>query len=273
MPDEVVFDRSEWIAVRHLALIASLLLIVGCGAAEVAGGVEVVESRDTPVGYTNSVFDRVQDGFGEFDETGERPQGRTSQQDAAVDIVAGPERPERPRTVAVIGDSLTLSAQEEIIAAMVAAEMEVITVDGVESRRMVRGSREIEPGVDAIETVLAEGDPGLWVIALGTNDVGSQVGADVFREEMDELLALLPPDAPVIWVDLWIRDLDDQIVDANQVIRSELAARQGVAAVVDWHAQAVNPGIIISDGVHLTNDGQVLFADSIVAAINTTFPD
>ena len=265
----MVFDRSEWIAVRRLALIASLLLIVGCGAAEIA--VEVVESRDTPAGYANSAFERVQDGFGEFDETGERPQGSTAQQDAAVDIVAGPERPERPRTVAVIGDSLTLSAEQEITAAMAAAEMYVITVDGVESRRMVRGTREIEPGADAIEAVLAEGDPGLWVIALGTNDVGSQVGADVFREEMDELLALLPPDAPVIWVDLWIRDLDDQIVDANQVIRSELAARQGVAAVVDWHTQAANPGIIISDGVHLTDDGQELFADSIIAAIDTTF--
>ena len=269
----MVFDRSEWTAVRRLALTAVLLLVAGCGAAEVAVDVEVVESRDTPAGYVGSAFERVQDAFGEFDETGERPQGPSAQRDAAVDIVAGPERPARPRTVAVIGDSLTLSAQQEITTALVAAEMHVLTVDAVENRRMVRGTREIEPGVDAIEAVRAEGDPGLWVIALGTNDVGSQVGVDVFREEMDELLALLPPDAPVIWVDLWIRDLDDQIVDANQVIRSELAARQGVAAVVDWHTQAANPGVIIRDGVHLTNDGQVLFANSIVAAIDTAFPE
>jgi lysophospholipase L1-like esterase len=257
--------------VRPLVLISCLLLVAGCGAANVAADVEVVESRNTPGGYTNSAFERVQDGFGEFDQIGERPQSPSTESVVPVDVVAGPERPPRPRTVAVIGDSLTLSAEQEIVAAMVSAELFVITVDGVENRRMVRGTREIEPGVEAIEAVLEDHEPELWVIALGTNDVGSQVGVDAFREEMDELLALLPPDAPVIWVDLWIRDLDDQIVDANRVIRAGLGGRQGVAAVVDWHAQAANPGVIIRDGVHLTNDGQELFADSIVAAIDATF--
>ena len=271
MPHTAAVDRSEWTAVRPLVLISCLLLVVGCGASELDADVEVVRSRNTPEGYVNSAFERVQDGFGEFDQTGQQPQSPSPESDVPVDVVAGPERPSRPRTVAVIGDSLTLSAEQEIVAAMAAAELYVITVDGVENRRMVRGTREIEPGVDAIEAVLEQAEPDLWVIALGTNDVGSQVGIDAFREEMDELLAMVPPDAPVIWVDLWIRDLDDQIVDANRVIRAELGGRQGVAAVVDWHAHAANTGIIIRDGVHLTNDGQELFADSIVAAIDATF--
>ena len=255
----------------RLALTLCLLLIAGCGIDQ--AGVEAVESRSTPRSDGPSAFDRVREGFGEFAEIGDRPSTPSSDGAPSVEVMAGPVRPPRPRTVAVIGDSLTLSAEQEITAALAAAELYVITVDGVESRRMVRGTPEITPGVDAIDGVLGQFEPQLWVIALGTNDVGSQVGVDVFREEMDELLTRLPVDAPVIWVDLWIRDLDDQVVEANAAIRVELAERQAVAAVVDWHDHAAEPGVIIHDGVHLSDEGQQLFADAIVAAIDTTFDE
>jgi lysophospholipase L1-like esterase len=190
---------------------------------------------------------------------------------APVDIVSGPSLPALPVSVAVIGDSLTLSAKEEISEALASTGIELVAVDGVENRRMTSGSSEVPPATTAIKAVLEEAEPELWVIAMGTNDVGAQTGTEVFREDMDELLDLLPADASVIWVDLWIRDHDDRIVEANEAIRLELGRRRGVGAVVDWHTQADNPGIITRDGVHLTTDGQQLFADSIVNAIATTF--
>ena len=173
--------------------------------------------------------------------------------------------------MAVVGDSLTLSAVEEIETALAAAGLRVVAVDGAESRRMARTAGGVSSGVDAVELIQAGADPDLWVIALGTNDVGAQSGDEVFREDVDRLLGLLPADVPIIWVDLWIRDMGDQVERANDSIRSQLAGRRGVAAVVDWHAHGEDPGIITGDGVHLTNEGQQLFADSMVNAIASTF--
>ena len=276
VPPVSAIDGTEWLAVPRLLLISCLLLAAGCGAADVAAGVEVVESQSIPA------EPRV-DGLGDDEAVAVAEQdqplggvpagGRFSEILAPVDIVSGPSLPRRPESVAVIGDSLTLSAQEEIAAALALTGIEVVAVDGFENRRMTRGSSAVPPGTTAIEAVLESAAPELWVIALGTNDVGAQTGTEAFRQDMDGLLGLLPADASVIWVDLWIRDRLDWIVEANEAIRLELGTRRGVGAVVDWHTQAVHPGIITSDGVHLTADGQQLFADSIVNAIDSTFGD
>jgi lysophospholipase L1-like esterase len=238
----------------------------------VAAGVEVVESRGdvvSPVGAASvDASDQAAD-----DPTDRSTLGQISEMFPPVDVVAGSRlAPQpRPRTVAVVGDSLTLSAVEEIETALVAAGLRVVAVDGAESRRMARSSRGVSSGVDAIESIQELADPDLWVIALGTNDVGAQSGDEVFREDVDRLLDLFPPEVPIIWVDLWIRDMGDQIAQANDSLRTRLADRQGVAAVVDWHAHGDDPGIITSDGVHLTDEGQQLFAASMANAFATTF--
>ena len=277
MPHTTGGDPTEWIAVSRLFLIPCLLVVAGCAANGVTAGVEVVESPSDPVPELGpSTFDQVQARLAEL-ERSSRGAGVADddQEDAAslVDIVSGPVLPPRPASVAVIGDSLTLSAQEEIFAALAPTGIEVVVVDGVESRRMARGSSEVPPATKAIAAVLEVTRPGLWVIALGTNDVGAQTGTEVFRDDMDELLDLVPGDIPVIWVDLWIRDHDARIVEANDAIRQQLGRRRGVGSVVDWHTLADTPGIITGDGVHLTTYGQQLFADSIVAAIDATFAD
>lgn len=265
-------DQTEWIAVSRLLLTSCLLLVAGCGANELSVGVEVVDSQSiTP----SATYVPLGPGDLGFDFQDARPSvspgGRFSELFAPVDIVSGPSLPVLPMSVAVIGDSLTLSAKEEISEALASTGIELVVVDGMENRRMTSGSGDVPPATEAIEAVLEESEPELWVIAMGTNDVGAQTGTEVFRENMDELLDLLSADASVIWVDLWIRDHDDRIVEANEAIRLELGRRRGVGAVVDWHTQADNPGIITRDGVHLTADGQQLFADSIVNAIATTF--
>ncbi len=257
-------------AVPRLALI-SCMLLAGCGAGSVTAGVEVVESRTVAVerpGPDAAVVDdpsSVGDGSSLDDRSFEVLTG--------IDIVAGSTQASRPRSVAMVGDSLTLSARDEIASALGRTGIDVVAVDGVESRRMVRGSKQVPSGASAIEQILETSDPDLWVIALGTNDVGAQSGTDVFRDDMDQLLGLLPANASVIWVDLWIRDRDDQIVRANEAIRSELARGRRVGAVVDWHTRADAPGVITRDGIHLTDEGQLLFAESIVVAIDSTFAD
>jgi lysophospholipase L1-like esterase len=177
----------------------------------------------------------------------------------------------RPATVAVVGDSLTLSAEDEIMSALSADGLQVLVIDGLESRRMARGSRALTPGTEAVENIRRVVEPGLWVIALGTNDVASVESADGFRDEMRDVLALIPAEAPVVWVDLWIRDREDAISAANLMIRSELRRRRGGSAVVDWYSHGQEDGIITGDGVHLTQSGQDLFAASIATAIDELF--
>lgn len=176
-----------------------------------------------------------------------------------------------PETVAVVGDSLTRSAETQIQMALAHGGLDVLTIDALESRRMVRGDRDLTSGADAIETILEGADPDLWVIALGTNDVASEESSDVFQPEMHELLALVPRDVPVVWVDLWIRDREPHIRKANEMIRDELRDWDGGAAVVDWYSYGDDDGIITADGVHLTARGRQVFAISIAATIDELF--
>lgn len=251
----------------RIVLILCLASTAACGMAEANAGVRVVEPLGTIAAPTTVPESDLAAEFGSQRAASERFRESLP----TVDVVAGPDRLPRPRTVAVVGDSLTLSAQDEIESALQVAGLRVIAVEGVESRRMTRGSAEVPPAVDSVESILERADPEVWVFALGTNDVGAQSGVDAFRAEMGELLDLLPIDAPVIWVDLWIRDRDADIVVANRSIRAVLGGRRGVTAVVDWYTEAAAPGVIVGDGVHLTDEGQRRFADAMVHAIDTAF--
>ncbi|MEO6651458.1 MAG: SGNH/GDSL hydrolase family protein [Ilumatobacteraceae bacterium] len=186
------------------------------------------------------------------------------------DVIVRADEP-RPTSVAVVGDSLTVSATEEIESALDSAGFDAIDVDGQEGRRMTHGRNDLTPGVDVVADILTRSKPELWVIALGTNDVASVDDLSGFRSEMRSILDLLPPDADVIWVDLWIRDRSESIIEANQLIRTELRAWSADASVVDWHDHGLDDGVITADGVHLTQFGQQLFADSIADAIDEMF--
>lgn len=180
---------------------------------------------------------------------------------------------DRPSTVAVVGDSLTKSADDEIVRALVRRGLHVLEVDGLESRRMSRGSTRLPPGTEAVEAIASSMEPGVWVVALGTNDVASDESLDDFRAEMREVLDLIPPDDPVIWVDVWIAGREEVVARANRMIRVELARRSGGSAVVDWYSHGTEDGIITADGVHLTQAGQELFADSIATSVDVLFAD
>jgi lysophospholipase L1-like esterase len=169
-----------------------------------------------------------------------------------------------PATVAVVGDSLTLSAQEEITAYLTGIGVEVLAVDGAVNRRMTRGS-EPDPGIDVVEEIADEAEPELWVVALGTNDVGASVSPDQFGADVETLLDAIPDGTPVVWVDLWIRDRQEQIATANDVLRSTLARRHDTA-VADWFSHGDDAGLVAGDGVHLTDDGRYMFAATIAAA-------
>ena len=186
--------------------------------------------------------------------------------EGGVVVTAPPVTVREPLSVAVVGDSLTLAASEQIGVALTAIGMEVLAVDGVESRRMVGGS--IPPGVDAIEQILAAGaDPDVWVVALGTNDIGAKLAGEAAAADVRAVLALLPADAPVVWVNTWIRDSAGDAALFNNEIRKVLDDRPN-SGIVDWYDNAKDDeALIVGDGIHLTDLGEARFAAQMAAGI------
>lgn len=169
--------------------------------------------------------------------------------------------------VAVVGDSLALSAVGEIEAEFARIGIDRVVVDARESRRMTAGSGDLPSGRSAIGRILGDLRPDLWVIALGTNDVSSGADLEGFRDDVDEILAALPDDVPIVWVDIWIRDRRAEVVEANLELREALTGREAPSAVVAWYSAAAAPGNVIRDGVHLTEEGRTRFAGEIASAI------
>jgi lysophospholipase L1-like esterase len=183
------------------------------------------------------------------------PQASLPHVDRAVDM---------PATAAVVGDSLTESAQQEIASYLNGLGVDVVTIDGAKNRRMTHG-HDPDPGIDIVERIARVTHPDVWVIALGTNDVGAEVSPDQYAADITSLLKQVPAGAPVVWVDVWIRDRQHQVETANQVLRDTLAGRPDTI-VADWFAHGDDPGLGAGDGVHLTDDGRYMFAATIAAA-------
>lgn len=254
---------------RSIPVLVSAMVVAlgGCGLDARPSGVEALGTERLA----------VDDARGSEASSGdaEPPAVVVSEFDGVVDEIETIVEPtvDRPSTVAVVGDSLTKSADDEINDALVRRGLYVLAVDAVESRRMSRGGSRLPPGTDAVEAIASISDPGVWVVALGTNDVASDESLADFRAEMREVLERIPADDPVIWVDLWIAGREEVVARANRMIRVELGRREGGSAVVDWYSHGIEDGVITADGVHLTPTGQHLFADSIAASIDVLFAE
>jgi lysophospholipase L1-like esterase len=260
-------DHNGGVRRLRLLLAAGLTLVAGCGWDGPPRDVRAVTSHQ--VGTDVAAPPRASTATGEGATAApEMPSSDDAPPPPGVD-----DRPgsfgsfPMPETVAVVGDSLTVAATEEIVRSLSRVGVRTVIVDGRESRRMASGSGDLPSGVDAIETILGEHRPDLWVVALGTNDVGAAVDAERFRSDLRETLATIPPAAPVVWVDVWIRDLLGDVVVANAMLHRELAARAAPTAVVDWFTHATADGVVTGDGVHLTEAGQVRFAAEIADAV------
>ena len=182
------------------------------------------------------------------------------------------ERPELPASIAVVGDSIARSATDLISSSISLHGIEITAYEALESRRMAEwGGADLPSGVAAVDEIVeSHGEPELWIVALGTNDVGAGTSQDVIEADIDEVLAAIPDEAPLFWVDTWVRDLDDRANMFNLVVRATLDDRPN-SWVLDWHTLAETEGLITDDGVHLTARGQLEYARMIGRALRDTF--
>ena len=164
-----------------------------------------------------------------------------------------------PRTVAMVGDSITFMSSEPLRRGLTDLGLEVLAIDAQVGRRMTVGTRgQLYSGTDVITYIAAGDPPDVWVVALGTNDVGQYPDAAAYEEQIRAVLEVIPDGAPLAWVDTWHEDRLAACQILNGVLRTVLADRPATV-VVDWYEHGDDAGVVTTDGVHPTPTGTEVF--------------
>jgi lysophospholipase L1-like esterase len=165
-------------------------------------------------------------------------------------------------TVVMIGDSITKGA-----ASALGERYELLGLDHLieaENGKRIAVSAPDNPSGASIARFLADNGDGdhtdeVWVVALGTNDVGQYGGPDEIAAAVNEVLAAVPDDAALVWVDTYFRDRAEAAAGLNAIV-GDRVARRGDGVIAPWASFAPSEGVLVGDGVHPTNDGADVFA-------------
>lgn len=183
-------------------------------------------------------------------------------------------RPGQPDVV-IVGDSLTGGNDSYIRPTLQAAGLDA-RVEGLSARRIAvsfqfQGYRD--SGIERIRSLRAAGvDPELWVIQLGTNDLGAinNCGCPdpiAFAGELiDRLLAEIPPNRPVAWVTIMNRADYDVTNAFNEALRRR-AVINPYMRLIDWAARSLQRPDWFIDPVHQSVDGVVQFTQMYIDEI------
>lgn len=192
--------------------------------------------------------------------------------EAAVDVEA--IEPEEIDTIVMIGDSITVASTPALLAQFAALGMDDPVIVSQVGKRMAKGLRDNPSGAGIAEFLVGDETAGdgrsneLWILALGTNDIG-QYTADEAAGAVNELLREVPPEAALVWVDTYYRDEPEGETEVNRVI-TDRVARRGNAVVAPWSFFAGGEGVLRSDGVHPSSAGTEVFA-AVVAGTAARF--
>ena len=165
-------------------------------------------------------------------------------------------------TVVMIGDSITKGATpalDERYGLLGLAHL----IEAENGKRIAVSAPENASGA-AIARFLAENGDGdhsdeVWVIALGTNDVGQYGSPDEIAAAVNDVLAAVPDDAALVWVDTYFDGRSDAAAELNAIVRDRVT-RRGDSVIAPWTAFAPGDGVLTGDGVHPTSDGADVFA-------------
>ena len=142
----------------------------------------------------------------------------------AIDLTPSGSDDGGGRDVVVIGDSITVAAAPQIVAGATAIDADVTVLAEV-GRRITFGTQP-PAGTDVLAEVLADDDPDLVVVALGTNDIGKYSTIEEYAGQVEELVDLLPEDQPLVWINTYLSESPDDSA-ALQRRRARDAQRTG----------------------------------------------
>lgn len=187
--------------------------------------------------------------------------------DAVPGNAAGAERIDR---VVMIGDSITRGSTPALEAQFASLGLDFV-IESATGKRMVVPLTNNPDGASIVEFLSAgegqESSREVWVVALGTNDIGQYAGPDEIAAAVNEVLDGVPEESALIWVDTYIRDRVDQADVVNRIIR-ERVGRRGNAIVAPWTSFAAGDGVVSGDGVHPTPTGAEVFAAVVANTVS-----
>lgn len=241
--------RRRWLA----PVLAVVLVLLAAGG--VAGAL-LLRADDRPPGSVGA-------------GTGDLPPGVPATPASSPGSV--PPEDTEASSVAMIGDSITQGSEDALRFTLTAAGLSTIDIDGLASRRIEVGGGKGEPesGMHALERLLAAGvDPDVWVIALGTNDVGQYGDPEEYRRLIREVLDALPSGTPLVWVDVYRFDHMEDTLAFNSILRDEIDRRDD-STVVSWFDQASTRSdeILRKDQVHPNKQGNAIFAGIVAQGV------
>ncbi len=175
-------------------------------------------------------------------------------------------------TIVMIGDSITVASTEALESEFAALGFEEPVIVSQVGKRIAESLSGNPSGAAIAEFLTAPSeDDGamdglgdehadeLWIVALGTNDIGQYGDASEVAVDVEEVLTRVPAHAPLVWVDTYIRDRPEGAALVNEVITARIEQR-GNAVVAPWSFFASGEGVMRSDGVHPSESGTQVFA-------------
>lgn len=177
--------------------------------------------------------------------------------------------------VVMIGDSITVGARTALEAEFAEIGLPGALIEAENGKRMAR-SLEGNPSGASIAAFLGTGDPEqggdgahsdeVWVIALGTNDVGNYGRPEEIAGAVNEVLAKVPAESPLVWVDVYLPRRAEEAEQLNAILRERLE-RRGNSVIAPWSAFAGLDGVLTGDDVHPTPEGAEMFATVVADTV------
>ena len=165
-------------------------------------------------------------------------------------------------TVVMIGDSITKGATPALDERYELLGLDHL-IEAENGKRIAVSAPDNASGASIAQFLADNGDGDhtdeVWVVALGTNDVGQYSSPDEVAAAVNEVLAAVPGDAALVWVDVYFRDRPEAAAELNAIVRDRVA-RRGDSVIAPWTAFAPTDGVLTGDGVHPTSDGADVFA-------------
>ncbi|BAN04150.1 GDSL-type esterase/lipase family protein [Ilumatobacter coccineus] len=173
-------------------------------------------------------------------------------------------------SIVMIGDSITVGASPYLEEQFEQLGFADVSINAQTGKRIGVTFGDNASGADIAEFIAAglESDPEetLWVVALGTNDIGQYNDTDEVAAEIDEILDPIPDGAPLIWVNTYFGDRPEATAEVNEAIESRLTAR-GNATIGRWSELAPTEGVLRSDGIHPGDEGAKVFANLVTTTV------
>jgi lysophospholipase L1-like esterase len=173
-------------------------------------------------------------------------------------------------SIVMIGDSITVASTPELERQLDELGFDDVTIVAQQGKRIEESFGDNTGGAlvaDYLADEFAGGDDErLWIVALGTNDIGQYSDPSEVSAAVASVVDEVPDDAPLIWVDTYIEDRPDDTAAVNAAI-AQAVTRRGNAAVGPWSAYASIDGVLSDDGVHPNDEGEIAFASVVTSTV------